>query len=206
MANPWDIPYQKKFKWGDASEELIYQAVGRALSKWEGLEAEVTSLFGVITTGTDQWDYVPAVRAFGSVNSPVARAEMLSHAAEAFFDHFENFGLYDEAQPHRDELKELLVSYKGWSARRNDLAHGCVTTNYLPDMFKDDQPVTATYLLFPSHTSSKKWPLRWEPTYKYRASEIERFATEFESLHQRFSSYSDNLDRWRKDMLSRLSG
>jgi hypothetical protein len=49
MSNVWDIPYSPKFKVGNTTESIIYEAVGRALSKWEGLKRDGVKLnrFGI---------------------------------------------------------------------------------------------------------------------------------------------------------------
>lgn len=187
---------------GDRNPEGIYRAVGYALTKWEGVEIEMGTLFSVLTGGTEPWHYVPAVRAYGSVVSSVARAEMMKQAAEAFFRHFEmEKGIWDETQPWKSEFQEIMKCYNGWVARRNDVAHGYVTESLHPDYSTDEQPIISTYQLFPSHVSSKKWPLDWEPHYKYVAKEIDNFAAAFKALDSQVADYSSCLEAWRKKQI-----
>jgi hypothetical protein len=198
-GNPWDIPYAKKFKRGDKTPEQIFLAVGRALTKWEGVEVSLGSIFTALIGSVDvPGSYIPAVRAFGAVINSSTRSEMILQAAEAFFYEFEGEGFYDEVQPYRAELKKIMLAYTGWISRRNDLAHGYVTENKMPDYEIDEAPLTSFYLLCPSHGNTKKWPLDWEPTYKYKGEDIENFAREFEDLDNRIEDFSRRLTEWRK--------
>ena len=117
MSNVWDIPYSPKFKVGDATESVIYEAVGRALSRWEGLVAELTFVFAVLTSQDEPWHYNPAVRAFGAVPGAAAKSEMVRQAAEALFHNFE-MQLAVDCDEYRTDLKWLLqtVQWLGCSA------------------------------------------------------------------------------------------
>jgi hypothetical protein len=196
MPNPWDIPYAAKFKVGDADESGIYTAVGKALSKWEGLVADLTFVFAVLASQEEPWHYNPAVRAFGSVQGASAKSEMVQHAAEALFHNFER-QLNVDCDEYRAHLRALLREYNGWAARRNDVAHGYVTESRMPDYTKDDTPITSTYLLCPSHSASRKWPMDWEPAYQYRADEIAAFGVGFDGLAERVLAFAKRLESWR---------
>ena len=200
MGNAWDIPYAQKFKVGDSTESLIFEAVGRVLSKWEGLVADLTSVFAVFAGRDESWHYNPAVRAFGSVQGATAKSEMVQQAGEALFHHFERQRNVD-CDEFRAGLRGLLREYNGWSARRNDVAHGYVTESQMPDYSKDDQPIVSTYLLCPSHSASRKWPMDWEPVYQYRADEIEQFGASFDELAERVRGYTERLEDWRLDVI-----
>ena len=202
---PWSIPAAHKRKTGDPAENTIYLAVGRALTKWEGLEAEIASLFAVLTGGADRWYFVPSVRAFGVSKSSIVRADMIERAAEAFFLYFDSKGLHNETMVFETELKALMKAYTGWVARRNDIAHGYVTATGHPDYLAEKQLFITTYLLLPSH-SSLKWPIDWDPdpAFKYRGSDIDKFAAEFEALDKAVSAYSHRLDQWRKETLAKF--
>src|SRR5256885_1916125 len=137
MSTPWDMPVSGPLRPGNKNPDDLYLAVGRALTKWEGLEAEMSALFAVVTGGTDQWYYVPSTRAYGAVNGTGARADMVSKAAEAFFlEHYASVNR-DERQTElstfETDLKEIIKAYRGWAARRNDVAHGYVTEGGHPD-------------------------------------------------------------------------
>jgi hypothetical protein len=192
MSNPWDVPSSAPLRPGVKNEEELFVAVGRALSRWEGLEAEMGGVYAALTTGPDERYIAPTIRAFGTVTSTGSRAEMIAHAAEAFF------------HPHpatelEAELKDILKSYRGWAGRRNDTAHGCSTASDHPDYTDDDQPIVTTYCLCPSHGHSRKWALSMEPFYHYIPHEIEAFGAAFDALGQRVADFSERLDACRKE-------
>jgi hypothetical protein len=200
MNNVWDIPHSSHLKVGDATESVIYEAVGRALSSWEGLVADLTFVFAVLTSQDEPWQYNPAVRAFGAVQGAAAKSEMVQQAAEALFHNFE-MQLAVDCDEYRAGLKSLLREYNGWSARRNDVAHGYVTERRMPDYANDDTLIISTYLLCPSHSASRKWPVGWEPAYQYRADEIEKFGVSFDELAARVRQFAKRLEHWRTDMI-----
>jgi hypothetical protein len=85
----------------------------------------MSTLFAVVMGGVDAWHYVPATQAFGALNSPATRADMIERAAEAFFMHFGASAGAAEVEVDvvslEEELEELLKAYRGWMARRNGL-------------------------------------------------------------------------------------
>jgi hypothetical protein len=191
MSNPWDAPPSAPLRPGVKNEDELFVAVGRALSQWEGLEAETGGIYAALTTGPSERYLAPANRAFGTVTNTGARAEMIAHAAEAFF----------HSHPTKEieaELKDILKSYRGWAARRNDIAHGCSTASNHPDYSDDDQPIITTYCLCPSHGHSRKWALSMEPFYHYIPPEIDSFGAAFDALSQRVAAFAVRLDEWRK--------
>lgn len=112
---PWDqIPRPPK---GDVTADITYTAVGRALSSWEYFESEFSKLF-IRFLGLNS-DNLPAIRAYGSVLAFQGRMAMVERAAEAFFF----------AKPS-NELKaavgNIIEQARGYSARRNEIAHGVV--------------------------------------------------------------------------------
>src|SRR5437667_11584857 len=84
MSNPWDAP--PKPATADVSED-IYTAVGKALSNWELVEAQLGEIFSIFVrtpvflTPLEE----PAMWAYGSVVSFNGRADMLEAAARGFF-------------------------------------------------------------------------------------------------------------------------
>jgi hypothetical protein len=191
MPNAWDRPYSSKFKIGDPNPDPLFLAVGRALTKWEIVEAELGVLFAILTGARDV-HYQPSVRAFGVVTGTVTRADMIAHAAEAFF---ENCPVLPETEYAElsSECSGLLKAYSGWAGRRNDIAHGCVTGSINPNHFSETVELNETFLLCPSHGSSKKWPMHWEPVYQYRADEVDVFAAGFDALCARVITFVDRL-------------
>ena len=194
MPNDWDIPPQKHIKLGHDSPDPIYLAVGKALTAWEGLEADLGYLFAVFSAGNDHAHSLPAIRAFGAVNGTGTRKDMINFASAAFFAERSDRAQCENFQA---ELKTLMTSYTGWSARRNDIAHGYVTENRMPDPFKVDLTMITSYLLCPSHGASRKWPLNWEPNYQFKAEDIDVFARGFEKLADGVRDFAGRVERWR---------
>ena len=195
MGNPWDVPYSAPLRPGVKNEDELFLSVGRALSKWEGLEAEMGAMFAAFTTGPEERYIAPAIRAFGTITNTNSRAEMIAHAAEAFFLHTGNGARGEVAL--ETELKDILKSYRGWAGRRNDIAHGYSTASQHPDYSDDNQRVITTYSLCPSHGHSKKWEVNMEPTYHYVPREIDAFGDAFEALALRIVDFTRRLDAWR---------
>jgi hypothetical protein len=115
---PWDIPpHPEKC---DTAADTVFNAVGRALTKWETAEGACARLFAIFVGAPhDAAEMTPAVRAYGSVVSFNGRCEMLRSAAEAYF----------AEHPHKDletDFKLLMVECQRYSARRNEIAHGTV--------------------------------------------------------------------------------
>ncbi|NEV76648.1 hypothetical protein DYI24_06280 [Rhodopseudomonas sp. BR0C11] len=172
-------------------EEELFRAVGYALTHWEGLEAELGGVYAVLTAVSEERYVAPTIRAFGVVTNTNSRAEMIAHAAEALF-------WLRPMEELEIELKDILKNYRGWAARRNDIAHGCSTASQHPDYDAEDQPNITTYCLCPSHGHSRKWALSMEPLYHYIPAEIEAFGSAFDALAHRVADFSERLEAWRK--------
>lgn len=195
MGNPWDIPYSAPLRPGEKNVDALYLSVGRALTMWEGLEAELGALYATLTIGPNERYLAPALRAFGTITNTHSRAEMIAHAAEAFFY---LAPASDKGESLETELREILKNYRGWAGRRNDIAHGYATPSQHPDYYDDEQPIITTYSLCPSHGHSRKWDLRTEPVYHYIASEIDAYAAAFEKLADPVTNFAVQIDEWRE--------
>jgi len=166
MTQAWDVPPTPER--GDSTEEAIHTAVGAALSVWETTEEEFAEIFAMLVNAEmGDLETAPAVRAYGVVTAASVRADMLQVAAEAYF--------YTKPVPELEsDFKELLKSYRGWAARRNDIAHG--------RSGQDSQ--TAGWYLYPGLFNTKRYPIRRPPTYLYSSVEIGRIKEGFEDLYQ----------------------
>lgn len=186
MPSIWDRPYTPDFRGGDETKQEIYVAVGTALTAWEELEGEVANLFAHLTGSADQFHLGPAIRAFGAVSGAKMRAQMLDLASTAFF---QNLTLFDEkneaVMTALGAVAEAIKSYRGWSDRRNDVAHGAVREADDPDPESETQSGPVTYLLYPSESNTRKWPTLGEPAYNFNAREIFKFVDGFIDLKQR---------------------
>jgi hypothetical protein len=140
---PWDVPRAPKN--GDAEPSAIFHSVGGALDSWNNFEnicGALFSDFNEICIGGEA-----SHRAWGSVNSFRARAEMLSAAAEVYFHKYPHSG---------DQLrfKWMMERALGLSARRNEIAHGVVSRYrwFVPKRIKG---VGIGYVLGPSMFSTR---------------------------------------------------
>lgn len=162
----WSIPPIPKK--GENNQERLYTSVGRALSAWEHFESLLAHLFSHLI-GLDT-DSLAARRAYGCVVSFSGRADMLTAAAEAYFDEHPD----DEAER---KLADLLKTAKRASGRRNDIAHGCALV--FPRSFA--KPAIG-YCLVPGAYNTNRNNIDHEPSYAYTCKEIDRFHQQFVDL------------------------
>lgn len=172
---PWDAP-PLRFESGDSSTAITYESVGRALSKWELFEGEMADLFAALVGAHP--DSLPAVRAYGSVQSFRGRADMVESAAEAFFI------LYPNPEVEK-QLTAVMVMARGFADRRNEVAHGVVREPVWDDGKRGAGLFPATY-----STTKNRMVIPGElilrvpmPKYAYTSEEINRFNQGFHSLY-----------------------
>ncbi len=113
-TNPWNVPPLPEK--GDRKDSTTYEAVGRALTAWEGFEECLAIVFAALVVSSLE---VPIERAYGSVIAFKARLEMVVAAAEAHFKFYPNKEL-------RACLRAFLRRAADYGARRNEIAHGMV--------------------------------------------------------------------------------
>jgi len=105
----------------DDTHEMIYQAIGQALTTWEGTEYLWVSLFCHFVEGRPS---NAAARALGSILSSKGRMEALDAASEVYFQ------IHGVSKELRDEYKFIRHHFDVARGRRNDIAHA-VTMNFL---------------------------------------------------------------------------
>jgi hypothetical protein len=181
MASPWDISPPPTI--GDASEDITFAAVGRALTRWEEFEVMFASLFSTLVSTDD--NTAAAIRAYGSVITFRGRAEMVRAAAEVHFRLFPNEALWKTFKTFVNQLTGHA------SPRRNEIAHGVVR----PYLSIVDGNATRTFCLFPPYYAANKneieriemrdggIQLTWHTAkYVYSSVEINNFAKSFKAL------------------------
>jgi hypothetical protein len=167
MPQPWDVPAVPSH--GDAHEDTISIAVGRALTSWEHIEEALADIFAIfVNADMADPEKAPALRAYGAVSSARGRGDLLQAAAEAYFYHKPDEKL-------EGDFKEVLRRYRGYSGRRNDVAHGRIGQD-------SENPANGWYL-FPGLYNSNKYPIGQPPSYIYGSAEINTFKDGFESLY-----------------------
>lgn len=160
----------------------MFVSVGRSLSSWELIEEELANIFAILVGNKAEYpSSEPAVRAYGTVISSQARLNMLSAAATAYFAPDPEAALSFEAET-------LINQVRGWSGRRNEIAHGRVAR-------LQSRP---GYCLIPSLYNTKKHPFGEKPTYVYSSVEINEFNRRFIDLLKRANFYRRILGRAEK--------
>jgi hypothetical protein len=181
---PWDRPPGSSLsnRQGDDFEEPIFTELGRALSAWEGTNAAINSLHQSLQIHLGQIEREAATSSFELLQKTHDRAQSVRQLAACFLA--ADFGdRRDDAARIKKKLNSALSSYVGWATRRNELAHGYVTSAQCPDYRLSDQPVVTVYALLPSHARTDRW-CHAEPEWNYLAAEIREFAFRFSLLDE----------------------
>jgi hypothetical protein len=164
---------------GDWSEAVLYESIGRALSRWEAFECEFANLFASLIGPSI--DSTPIHRAYGAVVSFSGRLDMVRAAAEPFFAR--------HSEKDTDRGKALKKAYDDISAKaqtlsgfRNRIAHGMVNGYTSPA--GHDRGLA----LIPAHYAKKDRKLvptprgTTVPEYAYTSGEINFFGAQFWDL------------------------
>lgn len=172
-SEPWDRvrPYSKKV---DERPEGIYEAVGRALSAWEGMEGMLSILFAFIVSGDT--DAFAARRAYNAVRTFEGRLGMLRAA----------FSAYCHDYPQNKELNKLRSSFNntirlatGFSGRRNEIAHGVVSQMMKGQIIGEVEIENDGYALLPSYANTGHRNLDETPEYYFTSDNINIYSEMF---------------------------
>jgi hypothetical protein len=174
MGNAWDVPALPSF--GDVDKEVLFAAVGRALSQWEYFEGYLGELYSFLISSHLQT--TPAMRVYGSSTSFANRLDMIRTAATTYF--------IINNEPYLELLKSLLSSAQNFAPRRNDIAHGIVQT-----LTPSSALLPQTYALVPSRHATRrsriehnletsKFDVVYE--YAYTSKELNYFRECFDTL------------------------
>ena len=115
--NYWSRP--KNSAVGDADVDLIYRAVGRALSQWEMLEQRLANLFLIVCECPDS-SANPVRRAYGAIENGTLRRQALEQAARVYFGKSWDIPIVERS------FKRMIEAVSLASKRRDDIAHGIV--------------------------------------------------------------------------------
>jgi hypothetical protein len=165
-SNVWDRRPWPKI--GDATAEVIYEAVGRALSSWEVYEGLQSVLFSVFVT--PNLETKAAMRAYSAVRTFEGRNEMLRAASQAYF----------HEQPEtelQDAFKSILSTAASFSPRRNEITHASVNSFTL-----EDGSATQTFALYPAYASFRERDMKNIPSYCMTKAEIDYFSMHFREM------------------------
>lgn len=193
MQNPWDVlPKEPK---GDNNINVLYAAVGRALSEWEHLESRLGDIFAGLCQSPSEG---PA-RAYGAIASNSGRVGVLG---QAFACH--------PARKQTDLIgfPKFLDHVRHFGGRRNEIAHGIAMSLQHNE---DDQGC----FLIPAHYNSRKQfsdthkrevlsqippptDLEWIwGKYAYNSTQVNYYTSKFYALRDRADTFQGAL--WRFD-------
>jgi hypothetical protein len=115
----WDRP--KPQPKGDRHAEITFQAVGAALTAWEGAEETLAILCYVFAETRDAQVYTVVLQIFGTVESSASRRKTIENLSELYF------GAYNDDPIIRTPFNQLMNAFSSASKLRDDIAHGKVT-------------------------------------------------------------------------------
>ena len=161
-TKPWDVPIFPKH--GDIDVQILYATVGHALTRWEAMEERLAHLFSILIGLHDPSEI--AERAYGAVVTFRGRKEMIERAADLYF------GLFPDATI-KSMFDEAMLYAQGFAARRNEIAHGKVTSFLKPDK-------TLEFLMQPPTYASNKIKWYGDINYLYNSAIINNLAVGFD--------------------------
>jgi hypothetical protein len=110
---------------------------------------------------------------------------MVEAAAEAFFH-------VNQHADYEDRLDKLLKAARGWSGRRNEVAHGRI----------GGAPTNRNCcVLWPSEFSSRKNKVDHSAAFAYSSHQIKEFDRQFLDLHGLFLDFLCEFRAWREGQL-----
>lgn len=180
-------------KKGDPDPNIIAQAVGHALSRWEQADWALADLFLLMSECMGTNSYNAVRRAYGSIESNSGRRNAVLAAAEIYF------GAYWENKFVKQSLQDIINAV-GWaSRRRDDIAHGIIWGNIVVDhvsygafLFPPEYNTGRT-LAFMADTPD---PLRFMRTkYRYTAANIAKWGSKFTKLRDAIIDYFKAIKR-----------
>ncbi|MER8822632.1 hypothetical protein NKH70_22915 [Mesorhizobium sp. M0991] len=180
MSNPWD-PMSFPLM-GDHDDSTLFEALGRALDKWEFVEFGLAMLYSLFV-GDQSF---AKTQEYGGGKIFRERLAGLQRVAEAWFVNF-------PSQQLEGEFDKLTTAARGFSDRRNEFAHGLVM-DVRPVMFWRSKMTLASpnlpqFIVGPPLYLGRKHDLTGMPTFGYSSIELELIydrMTEFELEVDRF--------------------
>jgi len=167
-------------KRGDETADDVLRAVGRALSAWEQFETQLSGFFLFLISSPNN---DAAERAFGYIGSPTGKFNALKGAFEVMAQ------THDVSADDVKRFKALQTHFALAAHRRNDIAHGIVTSVNVQD-------VDQGYFLVPAMHDSTKNKVRaidwafdaedpyqgWGWAFRFTAASVDHYAAQFGEL------------------------
>ena len=187
----WERPVPRDR--GDSNAQIIYQAVGHALSSWEKADQELAALFSVLTDCADEPTSARTIRrAYGSIESNSGRRKAVEAVAEVFF------GAHWHEKAVRQSLTEIINAVQRASRIRDDIAHGIVWS----DIVIEGNDYGAFHMP-PEYNTGRTHAFRIDDSelgvllakYRYTADDIAKFAQKVLELTETIHSYIRSIIR-----------
>lgn len=185
---------------GDSEPDIIFTAVGHALSSWEYVEEEIASLFMMFTQCQPGTTYDVVRRAFGATEFSSGRKKALDAAAEIYFAH--------EPDEIRRCYNRLADHISFASNRRNDIAHGKVsilTVYDENDGVQTNKDERGCLLIPPNYSTSRTHPFIdidendpiavFRSHYRFDHADILAISDKFNSLSLRIAVYQKSMTK-----------
>ena len=187
MPHPWDRPpFPAR---GNRSDRVLFDAIGRTLNAWEEVEISMAHLYATLATG-DRFDS-QANHLYGEEANFNGRLTTLEQAAEQRF-------IAEPSQPVEGEFSRLMRFVRGYSARRNDIAHGhALYIHWVRDPASRETLLSfgadLSWCWVPPHFRANKFNAQNRPEYVLTSREINEFGLTFWDIARAFSSLSVRL-------------
>jgi hypothetical protein len=183
----WDIPPLPPH--GDPSEGVTYAAVGKAMTRWEGIEVEFAHLYSLLTGG-DRFDLIKN-REYGIPLNFRDRLKGLRGAASSYF-------LGEPDQRLEGEFCDMTKMAEKLSDRRNDIAHGIAR----PFQWILGQQASAEpgklpplqWCVVPPHFKAAKYDHERLPKYVLTSVEIDWFSEQFYAAQMRANTFTHQIE------------
>jgi hypothetical protein len=168
---------------GDLDENRTYSGVGRVLSGWEAMEAELSHIYSVFVGKFRQDE---AYREYGTGRIFTDRMKTLRMAAERYFVSHPN----QSREGQFDCLAEIAVKF---ADRRNEVAHSVVRDLGYFKQLQTSDAFRSQFFLVPSYYNYKRFRSNNMPTYAYTSIELAHLTSGLWVLQGHLAVYRDAL-------------
>lgn len=178
MANPWDtFPFPAA---ADDDMRKTYYGVGLVMTCWESVEFELARLFSSMVRDPDGF----SLRLYGSARIFRDRIDYLSRTADAHF-------IRCPDQHTEGEFQNIVAACHGFSARRNEVAHGIVMNVANIAFFRTKIPILdqskVQALLVPPFHLLRSHDSNGFPLFAYNCSQLEQLALNLHEIEKAVS-------------------
>jgi hypothetical protein len=180
MSNPWDRPPPPTQ--ADQDLQVLYAAVGAALTHWETIESELSHIYALLIG--KMWKAEAYDQYYEEGHTCQRRIITFANAGETYFQKAPN-------QKAEGEFSEIICAARGFADRRHEIAHGIARPvqwiwPLVEATMKPPAGPAFEFCLVPPHYQ-RSWfdPLKWNPEYIYTSREIHQIEHGFvEFLHR----------------------